>query len=537
MNGVWTLASMVLLVGCATTADRTRAAAAAWLSCPPGELLQKPENVFAGCGGVARCTAGYCRSTISWQQRFEVVAARFNSQFSCPPASQLITERENDYVVAGCGRNALCGLNERCSEFQDLATLLSVARASFSKETGCPASDVSVSYQADGFPSAGLRARRQLPQGRRPVHCDSDALVHRRCRAALRRLRSSRAERQHRRERQGRWLPARLPPDPSVGRGNGDGEPTDGRVPLSIRESADDLLDEPPGAPMRTSSLMALGVCFGLGIGSAVAAPREPVSLVYDASGTTCPGKEALVMAVTRRVGVNPFGAGAKEQIVVQISLRPDGSLLATLNRALNGADPGKRELTAPTADCGNLFQALELAVAMVLDPQKGIPKAPEPETVSLGSAAARDLPSTLAWRVSTGPSDTPVSRMTRLALSAERLRLETSRPNNGTLFMLLGGGGVALGGILIGLSVANNGKNSLDAPSWVFPAIGTALIVLGLASVAYGFVQRLIHREEQPVVDGRIEDIDQRLSQLDAAGAVDPGPPVPLTRPSVSGR
>jgi hypothetical protein len=155
MNDFWTLIPLLALAGCVTTAERTRAAASTWLNCPASELTEKPDHRFAGCGDEAVCTAGYCRSTIPWQQRFDAVSARFETQFACPASSQLVTEREGDYVVQGCGKSALCGLNAPCTEFHDLPTLLARARESFSKETGCATADVSVVYQADGFRAVG----------------------------------------------------------------------------------------------------------------------------------------------------------------------------------------------------------------------------------------------------------------------------------------------------------------------------------------------------------------------------------------------
>jgi hypothetical protein len=290
---------------------------------------------------------------------------------------------------------------------------------------------------------------------------------------------------------------------------------------------------------MRAASLLA--VC--LACTGAFAAPRAPASLIYDASGTRCPDKAELVKAVTRRLGASPFGDGASEKILVQVSPVADGTLRATVTRMVDGAEAGKRELSSPAADCRDLFQAVELAVAMAMDPRGAAPApaavaAPEsaPAVVSL-AAAPEPRPSTLAFRVSTGPSDTPVTRMTRGALSAERLRLDAVRPSSGVGFIALGGGGVIAGTLLIALSAANNGNNAVGAPTWVFPVVGTVMIVAGVVSIVYGVVKRMLHSEERPVYDQRIGDIDQRMSQLDTTAAVDPGPPSPAVRPAIPAR
>ncbi len=169
MNGrlPWHLLPLLLLAACATAAERNRAAAATWLSCPATELREEPPNHYLGCGAQAVCSAGVCRSPISWEQRFGAVSARFQAQYGCPAASQRVTERESDYVVQGCGRSALCGLNEACADFDDLPTLLARAREAFSRETGCPAADVSVSYLTEGFRALGCQraANCMKPEG------------------------------------------------------------------------------------------------------------------------------------------------------------------------------------------------------------------------------------------------------------------------------------------------------------------------------------------------------------------------------------
>jgi hypothetical protein len=145
----------ISLAACATGKERSRTAAAAWLHCEGAQLEEPAQNVYRGCGAEVFCVAGSCRTNLSWEQRFAAVSERFSQQFGCDAAVQRVTQRERDYVVEGCGRHAVCALGATCVEYQDLATMLVRARASFSRETGCPAADISVTYQSDGFHALG----------------------------------------------------------------------------------------------------------------------------------------------------------------------------------------------------------------------------------------------------------------------------------------------------------------------------------------------------------------------------------------------
>ncbi len=262
---------------------------------------------------------------------------------------------------------------------------------------------------------------------------------------------------------------------------------------------------------------------------SARASPSGPVALTYDASGTPCPPKDELVKAVTRRVGLNPFSQDASDRVLVQVSRAADGSLRATLSRFTSGSETGRRELTSQGASCRELFQALELAVALAVD-------SPPPATLAPSAppapSAAPEPPALVPWRQSSGPSDTPVARMTRTALVAEQLRLESTRPLDGTRFILFGAGGVVAGVGLHVLNVVYQGQlGGSGTPSWVAPAVGSALLVAGVASLVFGWVQRWLHGDTRTLFDARLAALSDQLTLLEASGAMDPGPPVPRPR------
>ncbi len=252
----------------------------------------------------------------------------------------------------------------------------------------------------------------------------------------------------------------------------------------------------------------------------AAAAPI-PARLVYDASGTSCPGKDALVAAVTARVGTNPFENAAASTLMVQAS--PSGSgLVATVVRTKpDGTGTGKRELTSAQADCRELFALIELEVTLAIDPLAKTAPAPAAAPVAAPKATVTK------FDAGDGPSDTPVTRMTRGALVAERLRLEEKAPSSGVGFIAGGAGAFVAGTVLTVLSLVNQ-NNTLGVPQGALTGVGVGVAVLGLGGVAFGVFLRLMNLERIELFGLRVGEIDGQLEALQRTGAVDPGPPQP---------
>ena len=138
-------------------------------------------------------------------------------------------------------------------------------------------------------------------------------------------------------------------------------------------------------------------------------APRLALELQYDAADTTCPPKQRLQSAVAVRLGLDPFTDAAQERVRVTVR-RSHGGLTALVVRTAPSGELGRRELESPTDDCTELFSALELAVAIAIDPRAGLVRAPPPKPppALTGPAPAPPLespPQPLVFSLGVGPT------------------------------------------------------------------------------------------------------------------------------------
>jgi hypothetical protein len=120
--------------------------------------------------------------------------------------------------------------------------------------------------------------------------------------------------------------------------------------------------------------------------------PRTPVALEYHApSGIRgCPGGEEIQRAVSRRLGYDPFDPGAARRIQLRISESSSGLRADLQQTDETGRPAGKRTLESASFDCAELAAAVELAIAVAVDPQSLLvapappppqdPAPPEPE-------------------------------------------------------------------------------------------------------------------------------------------------------------
>jgi hypothetical protein len=114
---------------------------------------------------------------------------------------------------------------------------------------------------------------------------------------------------------------------------------------------------------------------------------------------------------VTARLGYEPFGDDASETVEVQLR-RSGDTLTAQVIRSGAKGETGRRELTSPTTDCSELFRALELAVAIAIDPRAGLarPALPAPQPAVVASAPAvvtpiQEPPVPTFFQIGLGPS------------------------------------------------------------------------------------------------------------------------------------
>ncbi len=117
---------------------------------------------------------------------------------------------------------------------------------------------------------------------------------------------------------------------------------------------------------------------------------RETARLAYSVAGNAagCPDEESFRNLVTARLGYDPFEPDGKHVAVVEIT-REAGRLRVQARVTRQGQrEPGVRELTGGLGQCEALTSALATAVAIALDPVRGMqgpaavvppPQAPSP--------------------------------------------------------------------------------------------------------------------------------------------------------------
>lgn len=136
-----------------------------------------------------------------------------------------------------------------------------------------------------------------------------------------------------------------------------------------------------------TPVVAALVAVFTLGQGSSARAEndRETARLVYVVAANTsgCPDEESFRNLVTARLGYDPFEPDGKHAAAVEIT-REAGRLRAQARVTRQGQpEPGVRELVGGPGQCEALTSALATAVAIALDPVRGMQgPAPTPAPV-----------------------------------------------------------------------------------------------------------------------------------------------------------
>jgi hypothetical protein len=121
----------------------------------------------------------------------------------------------------------------------------------------------------------------------------------------------------------------------------------------------------------RAKTIGALGLVVASALASKVARAAPTARLVYSraADAASCPDETALRKAVATRVGYDAFFPWAQRTIVAAI-VRRERSFVATVDLVDEGGiDHGAHELHTDGA-CGDLLDAVALAVAIAIDPR-----------------------------------------------------------------------------------------------------------------------------------------------------------------------
>lgn len=143
------------------------------------------------------------------------------------------------------------------------------------------------------------------------------------------------------------------------------------------------------------SPLARLGILTLLWMTPVASAEPLKVRLEYlqDEESLRCTSQEALRGSISARLGREPWDDAAPEWLRVQIR-REQARWRATVEWfGASGQRKGLRELSSEREDCQELIQALELAIALVLDPPLFHKPRAEPPPSSTASSAPIPAP------------------------------------------------------------------------------------------------------------------------------------------------
>jgi hypothetical protein len=136
------------------------------------------------------------------------------------------------------------------------------------------------------------------------------------------------------------------------------------------------MLRSRPAPPLATlAALLAVAPLPAAAEGGA----RARLRYERDAAAARCPDEAGLRRGVAERLGYDPFSAGAERTVFARITRR-DGEIRARVElRTATGTVLGERELSSEREDCGELGAAVELAIAVAVDPITSLRSEPRP--------------------------------------------------------------------------------------------------------------------------------------------------------------
>ena len=180
---------------------------------------------------------------------------------------------------------------------------------------------------------------------------------------------------------------------------------------------------------MRAARILAASIALLALAESARGVPSPRAHLIYvrELGAERCPDEESVRAAVAARLGYQPFSPGAPRTVTVTVRGDEHGLVAhVELSDAL-GEVNGVRRITSPRRDCGELASALELAVAIAIDPLSlirpdGAPPVDRPDAVEV--APPPTLPVLPPASSATTPPSPPPSPRRPVPPPAERTRI-----------------------------------------------------------------------------------------------------------------
>lgn len=160
------------------------------------------------------------------------------------------------------------------------------------------------------------------------------------------------------------------------------------------------------------SPLARLGLLILLWVAPLASAGPSKVRLDYvrDATAAECFTQEALRQSISTLLGRDPLDDSAPERLQLHVR-REGGNWLGTVELFdAAGKRKGRRELSSALEDCQELRQALELTIALILDPPLfGKTEAPSPPTALPAQAPVQSVQAPV--QTAQLPSAVPLSR------------------------------------------------------------------------------------------------------------------------------
>lgn len=134
----------------------------------------------------------------------------------------------------------------------------------------------------------------------------------------------------------------------------------------------------------------AAGLAASLAHSVAQASPHYRLVYVREPGTETCPEEIEIRLAVTARLGYDPFSPMASAAVLARVT-RKDERFIGTVELSDDGGmSRGRREISSAGAQCDELGRALALSVSIAIDPERALAAA-QPAPAPLPAPVERD--------------------------------------------------------------------------------------------------------------------------------------------------